>query len=55
MRSEPSVIVADSASFESDSQFANTDANFTSPTLGLISSSTAVDGRVGHLGLKLNF
>jgi hypothetical protein len=35
-------------------QFANPDANFTSPTFGLI-SSTAVNGRFGQLGLKLNF
>jgi hypothetical protein len=35
-------------------QFANPDANFTSPTFGLI-SSTSVNARVGQLGLKFSF
>jgi hypothetical protein len=35
-------------------QFANPDANFTSPTFGVI-SSTAVNARVGQLALKLTF
>ena len=35
-------------------QFANPDANFTSPTFGVI-SSTAVNPRVGQLALKLAF
>jgi hypothetical protein len=35
-------------------QFANPDSTFTSPTFGLI-SSTAVNARVGQLGLKFSF
>jgi hypothetical protein len=35
-------------------QFANPDANFSSPTFGVI-SRTAVNARVGQLGLKFNF
>jgi hypothetical protein len=35
-------------------QFANPDANFTSPTFGLI-SSTSVNARVGQLGLRFSF
>ena len=35
-------------------QFANPDANFTSPTFGVI-SSTAVNARVGQLALRLEF
>jgi hypothetical protein len=35
-------------------QFANPDANFTSPTFGLI-SSTAVNARVGQLALRFDF
>jgi hypothetical protein len=36
------------------SQFSNPDANFASPTFGVI-SSTAVNARVGQLALSLNF
>ena len=35
-------------------QFANPDANFSSPTFGVI-SRTAVNARVGQFGLKFNF
>jgi len=35
-------------------QFANPDTNFSSPTFGLI-SSTSVNSRIGQLALKLNF
>ena len=35
-------------------QFANPDANFTSPTFGLI-NSTAVNARVGQLALRFEF
>ena len=35
-------------------QFANPDTNFTSPTFGII-SSTSVNSRVGQLALKFNF
>ena len=35
-------------------QFANPDANFTSPTFGVI-SSTAVNARVGQLALRFEF
>lgn len=35
-------------------QFSNPDSNFTSPTFGVI-SSTAVNPRVGQLGLKFEF
>jgi hypothetical protein len=35
-------------------QFANPDANFSSPTFGVISRTT-VNARVGQLGLKFNF
>jgi len=35
-------------------QFANPDTNFTSPTVGVI-SSTAVNARVGQLALKFAF
>lgn len=35
-------------------QFANPDANFSSPTFGVI-TDTAVNARVGQLGLKYSF
>ena len=35
-------------------QFANPDANFTSPTFGVI-SSTAVNARVGQVALRFSF
>jgi hypothetical protein len=35
-------------------QFANPDANFTSPTFGVI-SSTAVNPRIGQVALRLRF
>jgi hypothetical protein len=35
-------------------QFANPDSNFTSPTFGVI-SSTSVNARVGQLALKFEF
>jgi hypothetical protein len=35
-------------------QFANPDANFTSPTFGVI-TSTSVNARVGQLAVRLTF